>query len=302
MSSSDYEYSDESDDEYGEITMAGWGAQTNANGTTEVNPLPKGGLNGGKKKKKKKGRGGPPPPPPRMTAPRMTAPRMTAPRMTAPSRAVPPVINRGRPPIQPGASAWATGSLVETPFWEQPNGSAASKYADPAPRQQPTWSQQQAAQPPAQPPAQQPTWSQPQPQQQQRQPTWDQQPQPQQQQRQQQQHTWSQQSPQQQQQALLGTSASKYATPAQDQSFTQPPPPPQPQPQQSFAVNTDKPSVIFNIQLAPGVTAALPVFANDNPIDVVNGFERKHQLVMSKEAKELFAQKVVLMLQQSSHH
>lgn len=354
------DYSDESDDEYAPLQISGWGTQQTQEGTTEVTvsmegwsslvdptvkmkaggigsgqlhrkgknfkpvdeqlildrrlgkPLPKGGLNGeAKKKKKKKGKGGAPPqskmppPPPK------------------PSKTMPPTFNRNRPPIKPGASAWSSNALVETPFWEKPNGSAASKWADPVPAATPasappvtqpsSWSQQQQqqrsqppqqqqwAQPPQQPQQQQ--WAQPQPQQQWAQPQPQQQqwshPQPQQQQPQ---SMWAQ--PQQQQpyqqapgwphQPLLGTNASKYATPsAQTQSFAHPPQP-------AISQKPDIPKLTFKIELAPGVTANLPVYANDNPVDVVNEFEKKHHLVMSDAAKAKFAERVAMLLSQTA--
>ncbi|CEG75245.1 hypothetical protein RMATCC62417_10319 [Rhizopus microsporus] len=322
MSYSEYsDYSEtESDEEYAPLQIAGWGTQKiNKEGTTEVSvsmdgwaslidptvqvksngigtgqlhrqgrnfkpvdeqlildrrlgkPLPKGGLNGGKKKKKSKsGQPQPQPPPPQQQQPRAPKPLKIAP-------------NRGRPPIQPGSSAWATGKLVETPFWEQPNGTSASKYATPS------------AQPP-QPQPQQQTPSQQPPQQQ----TWGQQPS----QHQQFAQTWGQQPPQyqsqQQQQQPLGTMASKYATPAP----AQPPTPAQPcqyQQQQQLFMPADPvktPCLTFKIELAPGVTANLSVYANDNPLDVVNQFEKNHQLIMTEAAKSRFAERVGLLLSQ----
>ncbi|CEJ02733.1 hypothetical protein RMCBS344292_16728 [Rhizopus microsporus] len=313
MSYSEYsDYSEtESDEECAPLQIAGWGTQKiNKEGTTEVSvsmdgwaslidptvqiksngigtgqlhrqgrnfkpvdeqlildqrlgkPLPKGGLNGEKKKKKKKSKSGqlpPPPPPPPQQQQQSRAPK---PLKIAP--------NRGRPPIQPGSSAWATDKLVETPFWEQPNGTSASKYATPSaqPPQQQTWGQQ--------PPQQQPPPQQP----------------PQQQ--------WGQQPPQYQSQQPLGTMASKYATPAPAQ-------PPtlaqtcQYQQQQQLFIPADPvktPCLTFKIELAPGVTANLSVYANDNPLDVVNQFEKNHQLVMTEAAKSRFAERVALLLSQ----
>ncbi|KAG0940734.1 hypothetical protein G6F57_005560 [Rhizopus arrhizus] len=358
------DYSDESDDEYAPIQISGWGTQQTQEGTTEVTvsmegwsslvdptvkmkaggigsgqlhrkgknfkpvdeqlildrrlgkPLPKGGLNGeAKKKKKKKGKGGAPP-------------QSKMPPPPKPSKTMPPTFNRNRPPIKPGASAWSSNALVETPFWEKPNGSAASKWADPAPAAAPvsappvtqpsSWSQQQQqqqqqqrtqpqqqwsqppqqqqwAQPPQQPqqqqwaqPQPQQQWSHPQPQQQQPQSMWAQ---PQQQQPHQQAH---QQAPGWPHQPLLGTNASKYATPsAQTQSFAHPPQP-------AISQKSDIPKLTFKIELAPGVTANLPVYANDNPVDVVNEFEKKHHLVMSDAAKAKFAERVAMLLSQTA--
>ncbi|ORE06465.1 hypothetical protein BCV72DRAFT_123554 [Rhizopus microsporus var. microsporus] len=328
----------ESDEEYAPLQIAGWGTQKiNKEGTTEVSvsmdgwaslidptvqvksngigtgqlhrqgknfkpvdeqlildrrlgkPLPKGGLNGEKKKKKKKkSKSGQPLPPPPQQQQQSRAPK---PLKIAP--------NRGRPPIQPGSSAWATGKLVETPFWEQPNGTSASKYATPSaqPPQQQTWGQQ----PPQQQQPSQQTWGQ-QPSQQQ---TWGQRlPSQQPPQHQQLAQTLGQQPPQhqsqQQQQQPLGTMASKYATPAP----AQPPTPAQHcqyQQQQQLFMPADPvktPCLTFKIELAPGVTANLPVYANDNPLDVVNQFEKNHQLVMTEAAKNRFAERVAMLLSQ----
>ncbi|KAG1178692.1 hypothetical protein G6F70_001600 [Rhizopus microsporus] len=310
------EYSDysgtESDEEYAPLQIAGWGTQKiNKEGTTEVSvsmdgwaslidptvqiksngigtgqlhrqgrnfkpideqlildqrlgkPLPKGGLNGEKKKKKKKkSKSGQSPPPPQQQQQQSRAPK---PLKFAP--------NRGRPPIQPGSSAWATDKLVETPFWEQPNGTSASKYATPS--VQPPQQQPPPQQPPQQPPQRQ----------------LGQQP-PQQQ--------WGQQSQHQSQQQPLGTMASKYATPVPAQPST-PAQTCQYQQQQQLFMPADPvktPCLTFKIELAPGVTANLPVYANDNPLDVVNQFEKNHQLVMTEAAKSRFAERVAMLLSQ----
>ncbi|KAI9251210.1 hypothetical protein BY458DRAFT_524117 [Sporodiniella umbellata] len=349
MSYSDY--SEESDEEYAELTMSGWGTQTNSNGTTEVTvsvqgweslidpsvqvkgngvgsgqlhrkgknfnpvdeqlildrrlgkPLPKGGLNGATKKKKKGKSNSGYAPPSSNHHPRFTAPAKTTPAKTAP----PPSHNRGRPPIAPGASPWATSSLVETPFWEKPNGSSASKYASQPSSQPNAYAQPTSYSPSASQPVSRAQHSQP--------PSS--------------QSAYSSQNSQGSR-PLQGSAASKYADP--QPAYTPPPswtPPPQqpqwdpshsssnlskwaspsqpnyypPQPPQFQAPQTFSPAnntlcIKFSIALAPGVTAELPVYANDNPTDVVNGFERKHQLVMSADAKAKFAERVALLLHQ----
>ncbi|CEI88436.1 hypothetical protein RMCBS344292_02826 [Rhizopus microsporus] len=188
---------------------------------------------------------------------------------------------------------------METPFWNNPNGTSASKYAPSQPSQPPQ--HQRPQQQPTQTWRQQPHT---QPQQQQH---WNQQ--QQQQQQQPQAPSWSQpqtqQVPswQQQQQQPLGTMASKYATAAPSQSpvQTQPPQYQQQQQQQQHymppaAPNT--PCLTFKIELAPGVTANLPVYPNDNPSDVVSQFEKNHHLVMSDAAKARFAERVAMLLSQ----
>ncbi|ORE14107.1 hypothetical protein BCV71DRAFT_229480, partial [Rhizopus microsporus] len=129
-----------------------------------------------------------------------------------------------------------------------------------------------------------------------------QQPQPQQQQQQQPQApSWNQPQTQQApswQQQPLGTMASKYATAASSQ------PPVQTQPSQHQQEHyippaaSKTPCLTFKIELAPGVTANLPVYPNDNPSDVVSQFEKNHHLVMSDAAKARFAERVAMLLSQ----
>ncbi|ORE02443.1 hypothetical protein BCV72DRAFT_234631, partial [Rhizopus microsporus var. microsporus] len=95
--------------------------------------------------------------------------------------------------------------------------------------------------------------------------------------------------------------ASKYATadPSQPPVQTQHPQYQQQQQQHYMPPAAPKtPCLTFKIELAPGVTANLPIYPNDNPSDVVSQFEKNHHLVMSDAAKTRFAERVAMLLSQ----
>ncbi|KAI9251169.1 hypothetical protein EDC94DRAFT_295888 [Helicostylum pulchrum] len=260
-------------------------------------PIPKA-LSGGKKKGGKRPKG---PPPARRPPPSSSSSSSSS--MRPPSSSM----YRSRAPVAPGQGPWGSGELASTPFWEQPanssvSGTNASKYATPAPaaapqRQQPPPQQyqqqqqyqqyQQPAAVPAAPvaPARQPEPTKP---------------------------ITS---------TLLGSGASKYATsaPAQQyQQYQQPPPPPQQRQQQQYQQPVqqpvqqpsqqqqrqpsevthrfDLPCLNFNIEMAPGINAKLSVYSDDDPVKVVDRFERDHNLIMSDEQKSRFADKVARLL------
>jgi hypothetical protein len=245
---------------------------------------------GSKKKKgsKSKAKGATNPPPP---------------RRPVPSSMVPPSSShyRGREAIATGP--WASAELSSQPFWEQPrsaeSGTNASKWATPdtaaaPPPQKPTYNARPAAvtaPPPSRPAANS-------------------------------YHT-SAQSPQTQTQAApatptfvptsSGSAASKWATPDAAAAVAAHPPPPPPNQQQqqqqhrpppsdqqyqppTIYHRLDTPCLNFNIELTPGVNATLAVYENDDPVDIVDQFEKKHHLTMSSIAKEKFAQKVAMLL------
>jgi hypothetical protein len=328
------EYTDEDDysddDEYAPLEQTSWGAQTiNQNGTTEVKlsmdgwqslidpsiKLKAGGVGSGQLHRKganfkpldeqhiinqrlgkpipkavsvsKKKRGSKPKPkgPPPIRRP-------------VHSSLVPPSSSayRGREPL-PNSGPWGTAQLSSTPFWEQPassvnTGTFASKYAS-APTAQaapPTHQQSQTQQPqqtlkaPVAPPRQteQPV------------PSF--------------------------RPSATSSAASKYATSSGVSKYApQPHSAPQPatttntasQPEQQQQLQQaqpeappliyhklDTPCLNFNIEITPGVNASLLVYEDDDPVDVVNQFEKDHHLVMNDMAKRRFAERVKILLSQ----
>lgn len=200
-------------------------------------------------------------------------------RRPIPSSMVPPSSShyRGREVIATGP--WASSELSSQPFWEQPasasSGTNASKWASSAPAA--------AAPPPRRPAYAAPPAPAPAP------PTKATLPPPVQ-------ARTTTFTP-----TASGSAASKWATPstvaAPPQTYHQPAPPQQHQPPIIYH-RLDTPCLNFNIELTPGVNATLSVYENDNPIEVVDQFEKKHHLTMSESAKEKFAQRVAMLLSQ----
>ncbi|KAI9362232.1 hypothetical protein BD770DRAFT_382208 [Pilaira anomala] len=56
------------------------------------------------------------------------------------------------------------------------------------------------------------------------------------------------------------------------------------------------PCLNFNIEMGPGITAQLSVFEDDDPVQVVDKFERDHAITMSPLHKQRFAEKVAMLL------
>ncbi|KAI7900855.1 uncharacterized protein BX663DRAFT_516735 [Cokeromyces recurvatus] len=227
-------------------------------------PVPKGGLSSNKKKS----RG------------RKSKPSSGASTPRKSSTLVPPSSSAYRSREMIATGPWATSELASTPFWTQPqsavNGTNASKYATstPAVPAAPVVPAVPAAPtvlnpPPVSQPAPKPALS----------------------------SAFTQ-----------GTFASKYASPppvqntssAQPAQSTQPVQQPtnpfqQPTPSNATEQNTvfprlDAPVLNFNIELTPGVNAKFAVYINDDPLEVVNKFEKNHHLEMSAIAKQRFAQ------------
>lgn len=107
----------------------------------------------------------------------------------------------------------------------------------------------------------------------------------------------------------VGTAASKYApfnikraaeaaaaSIYQQQQPVYNQPPTQQQPIQNN-IPSPQPIINFDIELSPGIHAKLPIYENDNPVDVVNQFEKKHHLSMSDAAKAAFASKVEKLME-----
>lgn len=274
-------------------------------------PIPKA-LGGGKKKGGKRPNG---PPPARRPPPSSS--------YSSPMRPPSSSVHRSRAPVAPGQGPWGSGELASTPFWEQSanssvSGTNASKYATPAPAAAP---QRRQPHPPQQHQQQQ--------YQQQRQYQQYQQPAA---------APAAPVAPARQPEpaklatsSLLGSGASKYATSApvqhQYQQHQQQPPPPPPQQQQQqqqqyqqqyqqpvqnpvqnpvqqqkqpseVTHRFDLPCLNFNIEMAHGIHAKLSVYSDDDPVNVVDRFERDHNLIMSQEQKDRFAEKVGALLVQ----
>ncbi|KAI8062317.1 uncharacterized protein B0P05DRAFT_556524 [Gilbertella persicaria] len=265
-------------------------------------------------KKKKGGKKGPKPPSSAPPTPKRRPPPSSS--LKPPSSSA----YRGREAIVSGP--WASTELTSTPFWESPssdaNGTGASKYA-------PT-----SASTPVTPTRSQPSqWSQPQQKTQAPPPPSQQQQQQQSQSQSQRQHPTPQQSqwqpPAQQQppapavppqnrsgftKTSSGSAASKYASssavasvaPPSQSQWNQPQQQPQQQPekhtQQPPLIHhrLDTPCVNFNIELTQGIHANLAVYANDDPMEVVQRFEKEHHLVMSEGAKQNFCRTVTSYL------
>jgi hypothetical protein len=330
MNNNQIEYSDEdedySDDEYAPIEATSWGNQTiTPEGTTNVEvslsgwqslidpniKVKAGGIGSGQLHRKggnfipvdeqsiidrrlgkpvpkalgsKKKRGGKPKPKSAALPPR-------PPRRPVPSSMVPPSSShyRGREVIASGP--WASAELSSKPFWEQPSSAAsgtnASKWATaspaaaalPLPPQRPAFVSAPPSAPasrPAPPSARAPP-PQPQP-------------------------VRAAAAPAAFTQTAHGSAASKWATadalaaPPPPQQYRQPPPQHQPTPPPTFYHRLDTPCLNFNIELTPGINATLAVYENDDPMEVVDQFEKKHHLTMSEIAKERFSQKVALLL------
>ncbi|KAI9322298.1 hypothetical protein BX666DRAFT_2022796 [Dichotomocladium elegans] len=84
-----------------------------------------------------------------------------------------------------------------------------------------------------------------------------------------------------------GSSGSIYASPSgSTPASLTPSPPPQ-----------RKPILTFNIELVPGVSAPLNVYENSNPVELVNIFEREHNLHMQPVAKETFARNIATLVE-----
>ncbi|KAI9470866.1 MAG: hypothetical protein EXX96DRAFT_586009 [Benjaminiella poitrasii] len=205
---------------------------------------------------------------------------------------------------------WANAELASTPFWSQPSsathGSGASKYATtpavpaaaPAPRPavaQPSFTQPAFTQPaftkPVAPapapakPASQSLFTQGSFASKYASPTPDKQPQPPQQPlQQQQQPPQQQQQPPQQQQQPPQQQQQPFAfeKPASSNTTTTQ--------QTPVFPRLDAPVLNFNIELTPGVNAKFSVYIDDDPLEVVNKFEKEHHLEMNDMAKQRFTQ------------
>lgn len=181
----------------------------------------------------------------------------------------PPSSSAVRSRIPLSESIWGKSELTSKPFWET-TGSGASKYAT-----RPTsTSNNNNNQPPSSSKPQQQPRSSSQLQQQQQQPQQQPEPQP------------SLSKP------FLGSSASRYANPT---NIT----PKAPVPQQSQLSSLIPPSetlLKLNIEITPGITAVLDIYETDDYRKLVKDFGAKHNLIISEQAEIAFAEKIKVMV------
>ncbi|CAO3626826.1 unnamed protein product [Cunninghamella blakesleeana] len=313
-------YSDEEDNEYGEVQMSSWGAQQPQTATFDVpinnwhklmdptvkvkaGALGSGGLHcKGKNYKpvdeeeilaqrlkgtpisggKKKSRGKKK----SGSAPVSGRPTPSIPKGPKKSKRGPPA----RPPssssvrsrIPLSDSVWGNSELASTPFWERA-GAGASRYAT-----KPTSNNNNQSRPP-QPQQQSRSSSQPPPSVQQSQRQRPPPPQP--------------PAPQPSlSKPFLGSSASRYANPS-----TAAPKAHVPQHSQlSPSIPSSETLLKLNIEITPGITAVLDIYETDDYRKLVKEFGEKHHLIISEQAETAFAEKIKVMVmgvnQQRNHY